>query len=121
MTPMRKKEYIIMDKSTGHVIHEGSDRRSILPNQGDLRNQIILVVLGVVLTGFISAIGYCGDLAYKGITSSIADLKASQEAGISKIWNTMSVRKTNRDNQFSWILQECCADAKTSPPQMTAQ
>lgn len=110
-----------MDKSTGHVIHEGADRRSILPNAGDFRTQMIISIATALLVCVLGLIGYCGDTAYKGITSSIADLKSSNEQSFEKIWNTMSVRKANRDNQFNWVMSQCCENAKLPPPLMTAQ
>lgn len=116
MTPLKKKKYLIMDADTGHVVHEGADRRSILPNEADFRNQIIIGSCTLLLTCLIGVIGYCGDMAYKGILVSISDLKSSTELSFQKIYTRMSIGKANRDNQFNWIAQQCCQDAKEPPP-----
>lgn len=121
MTPKKPEEYIITNKKTGKIIHEGADRRSTLPNQGDFKTQIVLVIAGVILTGCLTLLGWAGDTAYRGITSSIADLKSSQEAGINKIWATISIRKANRDNQIMYILTQCGLTCKGEPPLVTAQ
>lgn len=116
MAPYNKKEYLITDKSTGKVVHEGADRRSILPNVSDLRTQFIITASGIILTTLLGLFGYCGDIAYKGILNSISDLKQSNESSYEKIYTRMSVGKANRDNQFSWVVKECCGDSATPPP-----
>lgn len=116
MTPKKKAEYIITNKTTGEVIHDGADRRSILPNVADFRNQIIIVVIGIILTALLATIGYCGDIAYKGLLTSLSDLKSTEEIAFQKIYTRMSIGKANRDNQFNWVAQECCQNAKIPPP-----
>lgn len=112
MTPRKKEEYLItvMNKRTEEVIYQGSDRRSILPNEADTRMQLITVVIGIVITALLGTLGYCGDIAYKGI------MEFEQ-----KIYTKMSIGKANRDNQFQWVEQECCANAKNPPPSLLPQ
>ena len=109
-----------MDKNTGHVIHEGADRRSILPNCADFNTQLtvgISVAVATLLIGaLITFIGYCGDNAYKGILTSITDLKTSQQSSLSKIWLTINGNKSVNQSQYDWVIQQCCQSAKTPPP-----
>lgn len=116
MTPIKKKKYIIMDADTGHVIHEGADRRSILPNEADFRNQLVVGACTLLITSLLGIIGYCGDTAYKGVVASISDLKDSNEKSFQQIYTRMSISKANRDNQFNWVSQQCCQNAKVPPP-----
>lgn len=119
MTPVpKKKEYIIMDKDTGRVIHEGADRRSVLPNAGDFKTQMIVGIATTLLVGILTVFGYSMDNAYKGMLSSMDDLKNSQQQSFQKIWNKIEGNKNTSDNQYSWILNQCCQSAKYPPPVM---
>lgn len=121
MTPNKKRQYIIMDKDTGQVYHEGADRRSILPNAGDFKTQMIISVGTAILTCAIGFVGYCGDKAYSGITSSISDLKVSNEYAFNKIWSRMNIGKANRDNQIQYIMTQCGLNCRGEPPPILPQ
>lgn len=58
MSPMKKKEFIIMDKDTGHVIHEGTDRRTPLSE--------IWNWMGLTIPDFLKMFFYCSIAIYFG-------------------------------------------------------
>lgn len=110
MVNRNPKEYIIMDKSTGNVVHEGADRRSILPNDADFKNQTITVIIGVVLTGILAVTGYLmvdklnfmNDKSDKlfGIVGDVKnafnDYKVTSESRFSRIETELSDIKATR-------------------------
>lgn len=58
MPSKKQREYIIMDKENGHVLHDGPDRRLTISNVWNF--------LGLTLPDFIKMFFYCGVVIYFG-------------------------------------------------------